>query len=322
MSDPGSCEQTCPLAAVCAERERCVAVPGMLSLHEALCHFEREAVHGVCDPARHRLPYFSWGEGPPILFLHGVGATNRFFVPPISLLARQFRCVACELPPDPGDLFALLDHLGLKRSYVYGSGFGAAVGLAAMHARPERLPRAILENGFDWQRLSWGECVLAGVGRLLPGPVRWLPGWRGVMRRRHFQPFAARTPEMWQFLLDQAGAIPTPTLARQVLRLRLDVRPLLKEIRQPVLLLDGEQELLQKLPNARRVEIVGGGRFPCLTHPEVLAELVREFLTPPPEVRDRLSVKAPSYQPETESSGPPTQPGGAAGKLAGGPAGG
>jgi pimeloyl-ACP methyl ester carboxylesterase len=253
----------------------------MLSLHEALCHFEREAVHGLCATGRHRLPYYSWGQGPPILFLHDVGANNRFFVPPISLLARQFRCVACDLPSGPGDLFALLDHLGLQRSYVYGSGLGAAVALAALHARPERLPRAILENGFGWRRLSWGERVLAGMGCLLPGPVRWLPGWRGALRRRHLQPFASRTPDVWQFFLGQAGSVPTRTLARQFLwQQRFDVRPLLKDIRQPVLFLGGEQEALADLPNARLAEIVGAGRFPCLTHPEVVAELVREFLTP------------------------------------------
>jgi pimeloyl-ACP methyl ester carboxylesterase len=287
MSDPGACEQTCPLAAVCAERDRCVAAPGMLSLHEALCHFQHEAVHGVCDTGRQRLAYYSWGEGPPIVFLHGVGATNRFFVPPISWLARHFRCVACDLPAAPDDLFALLDHLGLRRSYVYGSGLGAAVALAAMHARPERLPRAVLENGIGWQRSSWGERVLAGVGCLLPGSVRRLPGWYGRMRRRHFDAFAARTADVWQFFLDQAGSVPTRTLARQVLRRQLNTRSLLKEIRQPVLLLGGAQEALRELPNARRAEIVGSGRFPCLTHPEVLAELVREFLTPPPAERLR-----------------------------------
>jgi pimeloyl-ACP methyl ester carboxylesterase len=57
----------------------------------------------------------------------------------------------------------------------------------------------------------------------------------------------------------------------------------LRDIRQPVLLLGGKQESLGELPNARHAEIVGSGRFPCLTHPEVLAELVRAFLTPPPD---------------------------------------
>jgi pimeloyl-ACP methyl ester carboxylesterase len=153
MSDPGSCEQSCPLAAACAERSQCLSPAiamaglGMVSLPEALCQFEREAVHGVCDTGRDRLSYYSWGEGPPLVFLPDVGGSNRFFVSPISLLASRFRCVACDLPANPADLFALLDHLGLPRSYVYGAGLGAAVALAAMHARPERLPRAILRRG-------------------------------------------------------------------------------------------------------------------------------------------------------------------------------
>jgi pimeloyl-ACP methyl ester carboxylesterase len=42
-----------------------------------------------------------------------------------------------------------------------------------------------------------------------------------------------------------------------------------------------EQVLLNGLPNVGRVVIEGCGHMPPYTHPEVLAELTREFLTPP-----------------------------------------
>jgi pimeloyl-ACP methyl ester carboxylesterase len=35
------------------------------------------------------------------------------------------------------------------------------------------------------------------------------------------------------------------------------------------------------LPNVRRVEFDNCGHFPYFTHPEPLAEIIREFLTPP-----------------------------------------
>ena len=69
------------------------------------------------------------------------------------------------------------------------------------------------------------------------------------------------------------------------------MRPLLSEVKQPVLLVCGERDpvvgpaqtklLLDGLPNAGRVMIEGGGHMPYYTHPELLAEVVRQFLTPP-----------------------------------------
>ena len=72
---------------------------------------------------------------------------------------------------------------------------------------------------------------------------------------------------------------------------RVDLRPLLPEVKQPVLLFCGDLDkvvrpihaeiLLAGLPNARRVVVEGCGHVPGYSHPEVLAEVVRQFLTPP-----------------------------------------
>ena len=81
---------------------------------------------------------------------------------------------------------------------------------------------------------------------------------------------------------------------------------MLPEIRQPVLLVCGdddplvgrscETELLKGLPNARRIEFVGCGHFPYLTHTEVLAEVLRQY----PQLRVRIeghtdSIGSASY---------------------------
>src|SRR5690242_9646491 len=57
---------------------------------EARARFEREAVHGTCDTGRYCLPYYSWGEGPPLLFVHGLGDSCRSFLQPISRLSARF----------------------------------------------------------------------------------------------------------------------------------------------------------------------------------------------------------------------------------------
>src|SRR5207247_249466 len=79
-------------------------------LAEALARFDREAVQSVCDSGRYRMPYYSWGEGPPLLFVHGVGDSGRSFIQPIARLSAHFRCIAYELPSGHRDGARLRRH--------------------------------------------------------------------------------------------------------------------------------------------------------------------------------------------------------------------
>jgi pimeloyl-ACP methyl ester carboxylesterase len=189
------------------------------------------------------------------------------------------------------DLFALLDHLGVRQSYLLGSSFGSTVALAALRERPERFPRAILQGGFAQRPLALAELLLARVARYWPGTMRALPLRLTVMRRSHAEPFAGCPPEVWEFFVAQTGTVPITAVAhRAVLLHQIDLRPLLSEIRQPVLLVCGdcdplvgracEEMLLAGLPNAGRVEVNRCGHFPYLTHIDLLATVVRDFLTP------------------------------------------
>jgi pimeloyl-ACP methyl ester carboxylesterase len=104
--------------------------------------------------------------------------------------------------------------------------------------------------------------------------------------------FTDRPPEAWRFHLDVQGDFPTSATAHQARLVDgVDLRPLLADIRQPVLLVSGpedrvvargcEEELLHGLGNARLAELAGCGHIPHHTHPEALAEMIRHFLTPP-----------------------------------------
>jgi pimeloyl-ACP methyl ester carboxylesterase len=272
----------------------------------ALRRFEKEAVHGVCPTGRYRCPYFIWGSGPPVAFIHGLGDLACSYVPVISALASDFRCIAYEQPTGRGDgallrrythadlvqdLFTLLDHLGLKQSYLFGSSFGSTIALAAMQARPERIPRAILSGGFAQRMLSPAERLLARVSRFLPGSMRTVP-FRKLLIQQCLGPRGIGRPDLFEFMLRNTGAPPIRAIAQRALLLRrLDLRSLLSDIRQPVLLACGEydavvdrdceQVLLQGLPHCARAEIQDCGHLAHYTHPEAVAELVRRFLTPP-----------------------------------------
>jgi pimeloyl-ACP methyl ester carboxylesterase len=294
-----------PCAATCPAHPPAAAAP--LELAEALARFEREAARGTCDTGRYRMPYFTWGAGPPLLFIHGVSDSSASFVLPIARLSAQFRCIAYDLPDGRRDgarlrryrhadlvedVWALLDHLGLARSYVLGSSFGSTVALAAARARPERVPRLVLQGGLAYRPLRRAELLLARLLRFLPGAVARMPLREKLLRATNAAPFAGRPPEVWRRYVDCTGRGRLAAFAHQALWLHgLDLRPVLPEVRQPVLLVCGEHDrvvppafeevLLRGLPSAGRVVIAGCGHVPSYTHPEALAEVVRRFLTPP-----------------------------------------
>jgi pimeloyl-ACP methyl ester carboxylesterase len=109
------------------------------------------------------------GEGPPVLAVHGLGATKGSFVTTIAALSTRFRMIAVDLPGF-GDsskpigaaydarFFAtacidLLDALGLDRVHLIGNSLGGRVALEAALRHPDRVDRlALLAPALAWRR--------------------------------------------------------------------------------------------------------------------------------------------------------------------------
>jgi pimeloyl-ACP methyl ester carboxylesterase len=242
-----------------------------------------------------------------MVMIPGIADDRLSFLLMCALLAPHFRCIPYDLPSGAGDgarlrhighpelvhgLFALLDHLAIPKSYLFGSSFGGTITLAAMHASPERFPRAVLQGAFAHRPLGPAEGFLARLGRYWPGTMHLLPGRTALLRRFHSAPFASRPQEIWNYFLERSNTHPIAAVAHRALLIhRLDLRPILSTIRQPVLMICGdndplvgptcEEALLRGLPNVGRATITGCGHNPLFSHPETLAELMRQFLTPP-----------------------------------------
>jgi pimeloyl-ACP methyl ester carboxylesterase len=189
------------------------------------------------------------------------------------------------------DLFAMLDHAGLRQAYPLGVSFGSTVALAALHAQPDRFPRGLLQGGFAYRPLAWAEVLLASMARWWPGSLDHLPLRRFLFKQALEPSFDHREPDIWRYYLDHDGSQPIAAVARRALWLHhADLRPLLPGIRQPIFLICGdrdplvghacEQDLLRGLPNVTQAEIEQCGHMPHYTHPEVLSEVVRRFLAP------------------------------------------
>lgn len=100
------------------------------------------------------------GMGPPVVLLHGLGATKVSFLPTIGALADRHRVIAIDLPGfgdsdkplgaayDPRffarSVVALLDALELERASLVGNSMGGRVALEAGLSHPGRVDRLVL----------------------------------------------------------------------------------------------------------------------------------------------------------------------------------
>jgi pimeloyl-ACP methyl ester carboxylesterase len=277
-------------------------------LKSALARFDAEAVPGSVRTPRYRLRYATWGDGPHTLVLvHGMCDLPRSFAMLMAHLAGGIRCVVYHLADGRGDgatlgpyrhsdfahdLVALLDHLGVERADVLGSSFGSTIALRTAWLYPDRLRRVVLQGGFPRRPLIRAERGLARVGRFWPWRMGELPIRDRVMRRLEAPAFASAPPEVFEFLIANSGRTPARAAANRALTIdRLDLRPLLPDVRHPVLLVGGdrdaivprryEAELEAGLPDVRRVEFAPCGHYPQYTHPGPMADAVRAFLLGP-----------------------------------------
>lgn len=131
------------------------------------------------------------GSGPPIVMLHGLGATKAEFLPMLPVLAQHRRVIAVDLPGF-GDsakplgasydakffargVVALLDELGLERTDVLGHSMGGRVALEMGSRHPERVSKLVaMTPSMPWLRdrrwAPWLRLVRPELGLLQPTP--------------------------------------------------------------------------------------------------------------------------------------------------------
>jgi len=182
-----------------------------------------------------------------------------------------------------------MDQMRIQSAIVMGVSFGSTIALKALAKAPQRFTVGIVQGGFAKRTLVWTEVLLAYFARYWSGPISRLPLWRAVIERLHAGDFQALEPVRWPFMLQHHGAVPMAAVAHRSLLLnQIDLRGLLPTIDKPVLMICGdhdplvsrtcEEELRTGLPNVARAEIEGCGHLPQFTHPEVLCEVIEQFL--------------------------------------------
>ena len=261
--------------------------------------------------------YLEAGEGPPVLLLHGLGATNASMLPTMWDLARDHRVVAPDLPGfgESGKpvrsyhaaFFArwlrdLLARLRLDRVHVIGNSMGGRVAIEAGLRFPGRLDRLVLLapapafiSGREYVRIvRWlrpelamipiplrHRMVVGSIRRLFSDPSRLPAAWYDAAADEFLRVF--RTPR---------GRIAFFSAARQIYleephgqRGFWDRLPALE---RPSLFVWGERDRLvparfaphveRALPAATSVVLPDCGHVPQYELPDRTNRMIREFL--------------------------------------------
>jgi pimeloyl-ACP methyl ester carboxylesterase len=236
------------------------------------------------------------GSGPPIVLLHGWGASNELFGPVIESLRGRFRLIAPDFPgfggtepPPKGWASAdyaewvsrLLDDLGVRRCAVIGHSHGGRVAIRFAADYPDRVVALVLASSAGIKP----EPTLRSRAR-----VRAFK----LFRRAAESPLApARLRRSIRERVAQAGSADyraaTGTVRESLVRVvNEDSRPLLPRIRVPALLVWGDRDedtplsdarLMEHLiPDAGLVIFEGAGHYAYLEQSGRFCRIVDTFL--------------------------------------------
>jgi pimeloyl-ACP methyl ester carboxylesterase len=254
--------------------------------------------------------FLEQGQGPPLLLLHGLGASSFSWRHTIPALSPQYRVLAPDLPahgrtgPVAGGDYRLealadgisdfLDRRSVEKAAVAGNSLGGGLALLLAHRYPERVAALILlapAAALTRIPLMFYPLRLPGLGLLtavLLGPWILPLGLRLAYHRRELI-----TPEV------AAGYAPTfSKLANRLALQRLvrDLEPwppakvdsLLQGIAQPVSLIWGREDrilpvqqadfLTTRLPAAEFHLLPDAGHAPQEEAPEAVNEIIIAFL--------------------------------------------
>jgi len=229
---------------------------------------------------------------PTLVMLHGSGGSSVLWEHQLSGLAKDANTVALDFPGHGesvgphltsveavSDAVAdfLEDQVGAP-VVICGLSMGGAVALQLMLDHPEQVAAGVLMS--TGARLRVAPAIFAGIANNYPAFVRGMPV--GAASRH------TPAPRLQSLLDAMLANGPAPCEADFRMCDRFDVMPRLAEIRQPVLVVSGEDDRLTppkygayleaRLPHAERVLVARAGHLAPLEQPAVVNAAMARFL--------------------------------------------
>lgn len=259
-----------------------------------------------------RLYYQSYGQGVPVVFLHGFGLDSRMWEPQIEPLARAFRVIRYNLrgygrSSLPGawfrgegraepyaqtdDLLQLLHHLEALPAHLVGLSMGGQFALRFALVYPQAVRSLVLADsaldGYRWSagwQERWKDILdAARAGDLEEAKRRWLHHPLFAPALEHPAVAANLAAQIggysgWHWVNRDPDRVPSPPVMER-----------LEQIAHPSLVMVGERDLPDfqaiadilagGLLHSRKVVIPGAGHMVNLEAPDRFNREVLEFLS-------------------------------------------
>ena len=254
------------------------------------------------------LHYQEYGEGPPVVFLHGAGGGTQIgWFQQIPYFERHYRCIVIDhrgfgssTDPDKegptrfaDDLEALLDRLGIERAALIAQSMGGWTALGFAFRNPSRVSALVMcdcVGDLDWPELH-------SLMEEHDERTRGIPG----LDRAYAEDFPARDPAMALLMRIRLNAenFPLPewlsfnlTESRSNLRytptgIRIRMEDL-EALTMPAMFLVGDDDKIvypavvrmvhEHFPGSEYVEVEGCGHSVYWERPEAFNQVVGAFL--------------------------------------------
>ena len=256
------------------------------------------------------------GEGPPLVFVHGLSGCWQNWLEQVPVLAREHRVVTLDLPgfgssPMPrGEisisryarlLDGLLDQLGIDAAAVVGNSMGGFIAAELAIAYPQRVERMVLISAagistYADPRTARAVPTLRRGERILAAGAAWLASRSDTVARR-----ARLRQATLALVVRHPGRLPAPLAAEQLRAagkpgfvqalqsiLDYDFRDRLPEIACPTLIVWGDGDRLinvrdadvfaELIPGSRLVIFEDTGHMAMLERPAAFNALLGDFL--------------------------------------------
>jgi esterase len=254
--------------------------------------------------------YVRQGTGPTVLLLHGLGTSLRSFSGILERLPDRFHAVAIDLlghgrsdlrAPDLSvtaqaeSILQLIRELQIHDAALVGHSLGGSVALQVAAMAGERIRKVVLlASGSYAYRLPWAWRLL--LGAIPSGTLGLFPATRIWALRRATRRLYSQAKNRKRFIettsaLSRAGWGGLSRAFRQNLReselSRLE-SIVESQLTQPTLVLWGSDDriapvaparlLFREKRNARFIELAGGSHMLHEEHPDLVGDLILEFL--------------------------------------------
>lgn len=245
------------------------------------------------------IAYERTGAGPPLLLIHGLGASRRIWDPQIERLAAAREVIAVDMPgfgesappteaATPSALAAALaracDELGVERPHVAGNSLGGWVALE-LARRDEAASLCLISPAGLWSRplgprrvdsRAWAQRLRPLLGPLVRSRRAREAMLRGTVARPDLIP-ASDAEALIAAWIDAPGYDAADAEMRRRVCTDLD------RITTPTTIAWGEHDRLvaapkppRRPPNSRMIVLEGCGHTPNWDAPERIADLLLE----------------------------------------------